>query len=53
LQKESCEVKGVAVEPMVNGSSPGTHRFVHGGFKLKVIFAKVNFVEYVYIFGYS
>lgn len=33
---------------MINGSSPSTRRFVHGDFKIvKVIFANVEFVEYV------
>jgi hypothetical protein len=46
LQRDSCEVKEVAVEMMVNGSSPDTQMFMHGGFKMaKVIFAKVKFVE--------
>jgi hypothetical protein len=51
---ESCGVKGVAVELMINGSSPSTHIFVHGGFKMaKDIIAKVEFVKicvtYVYV----
>ena len=46
LQVESCEVKGVAAELMINGSSPSIQRFVHDDFKMaKVIFAKVEFVE--------
>jgi hypothetical protein len=35
---------------MDNGSSSGTHVFVHGSFKIaKVIFVKVEIVEYVSI----
>jgi hypothetical protein len=34
LHVESCEVKGVAAELMINGSSPSTQMFVHGGFKM-------------------
>ena len=50
---ESCEVKEVAAELMINGSSPGTQMFEHDSFKIaKVIFAKVEiveiYVEYVY-----
>ena len=53
MQVESCEVKRVAVELMINGSSLGTQMFVHGSFKMtKVIFAKAEIVEicveYVY-----
>ena len=53
LQVESCEVKRVAAELMVNGSSPGTRRIGHDGFKMaEVIFVNVEFVgicaEYVY-----
>jgi hypothetical protein len=53
LQVESCAVKGLVVELMINGSSPGTQMFVHVSFKItKVIFAKVKIVvicgEYVY-----
>jgi hypothetical protein len=45
LQVESCGVKGVAVELMINGSSPDTQMFVHDSFKMaKVIFAKVEIV---------
>jgi hypothetical protein len=41
-----CEVKGLAVELIINCSSPGTQRFVHGGFRMvKGIFAKAQFVE--------
>ena len=53
LQVESREVKRVAAELMVNGSSPGTRRIGHDGFKMaEVIFVKVEFVricaKYVY-----
>jgi hypothetical protein len=41
-----CEVKGLDVELIINCSSPGTQRFVHGGFRMvKDIFAKAQFVE--------
>ena len=41
LQMESC-VKEAAGDLINNGSSPGTWRFRHDGFKMvKVIFAKV------------
>ena len=50
---ESREVKRVAVELMVNYSSPGTRKLGHDSFKMaEVIFVKVEFVgicaEYVY-----
>ena len=53
MQAESLEVNRVAAELMINGASPGTWRFGHGGFKTaKDIFVKVEFVgiyaEYVY-----
>jgi hypothetical protein len=46
LQVESCEVKGVATNLIINGSSPGTQMFMHDNFKtVKDIFAKVEFVD--------
>jgi hypothetical protein len=34
LQVDSCDVKGVAVELMINGSSLDTQMFVHVGSKI-------------------
>ena len=53
MQVESCEVKKVAAELIINGSSSSTQMFVRGSFKMvKVIFTKVKIVEicveYVY-----
>jgi hypothetical protein len=43
---DSCDVKGVAVEVIINGSSLDTQMFVHVGSKIvKNIFTKVEFVE--------
>jgi hypothetical protein len=53
LQVESCEVKGVVAELIINGSSSAIQIFVHSRFKMaKVMFVKVEIfeicVEYMY-----
>jgi hypothetical protein len=59
LQTESCEVKKVAAELMINGLSLTTQMCKHDSFMMaKDIFAKMEFVKkiyvkYVYVLAYS